>query len=70
MATKSFDAALNFLPESKAVHKGRGMFGVLKAIVESFEEGRQAEAMYRDLVAHGVKHEDAARRVFANSTKH
>ena len=69
MATKSFDAALDFLPEVKAAHKGPGLFSVLKTIVEAFGEGRYAEAKYRDLVAHGVSHEVAARKVFETVTK-
>lgn len=70
MATKSFDAALDFLPETKAVRKGPGLFKVLKAVVEAFEEGRQAEARYRELVARGIRHEDAARKVFDIVAKH
>lgn len=64
MATKSFDTALDFLPEVKSVRSGPGLFSVLKAMVEAFGEGRQAESEYRELVARGVRHEDAARHVF------
>ncbi len=69
MATKSFDSALDFLPEQKA--RGEvGFFGLVRAVLEAFEEGRVAEAKYRDLVAHGVSHEDAARKVFEGPLKH
>ena len=73
MATKSFDTALDFLPEAKSVRNGAGamgVMGVLKAVVEAFDEGRTAEARYHDLVARGVSHEAAARKVFEISTKH
>lgn len=70
MATKSFDAALDFLPETKSAGKVQCILGVIKAVYEAFEEGREAEAKYRDLVARGTSHEVAARMVLSGATKH
>ena len=70
MATKSFDAGLDFLPETKSVRKGQGILGMLKVVYEAFEEGREAEAKYCDLVARGTSHAVAARMVLAGANKH
>lgn len=64
MSTKSYDAALDFLPAAKASNGGPRLVSLLKAVVEAFEEGLSAEARYKDLVAHGVSHDEAARKVF------
>jgi hypothetical protein len=69
MATKSFDAALDFMPEAKASKRASGFLSTLKVVYEAFEEGRVAEARYHALVAHGVPHDVAARRVFLEQAK-
>lgn len=64
MTTNSYDTALDFLPEAKTVETGPRGMALLKAIFEAFAEARTAESRYRDLLARGVSHEQAAREVF------
>lgn len=69
MATKSYDAALDFLPEAQVAKTGPRGLSLLKKVFEAFEEGRCAEANYRALVARGVPHAEAARKVLQTSYK-
>ena len=69
MATKSFDAGLEFISPSKIDNRGAGWLGMFRTVFEAFEEGRDAEAKYRELVARGMGHEAAARAVFAGTYK-
>lgn len=63
MSTKAFNSALDFLPAAKPSKGGPGVFGLLKTILEAFEEGRTAQVEYRKLIARGMTHEQAARKV-------
>jgi hypothetical protein len=69
MTTKSYDAALDFMPEAKAAKGNPRSVSLLRTLIEAFEEGRAAEADYRALVARGVPHAQAARRVLEASYK-
>jgi len=64
MTTKPLGAELNFLSPTRSKNGGPNFLSILKAIVESFSEGRTAEARYREHVARGLSHEQAARKVF------
>ena len=64
MTSKSFDTALDFLPETKVGKRGPRLFSMFNTLIEAFEEARAAESQYRELVAHGMPHEQAARKVF------
>ena len=63
MSTKAFGATLNYLPAAKTGNGGPGLLGLLKTIVQAFEEGRAAQIDYQRLLARGMSQEQAAREV-------
>lgn len=67
MTTKSYDDALDFMPETRT--RGPRLLSTLKVLVEAFKEGREAEARYHELIARGVAHDEAARAVFERTYK-
>lgn len=64
MSTKSFESALDFMPDT---HSGKGgaSRNVFKLILEAFNEGREAEATYRREIARGTHPAKAAAKAFS-----
>ena len=69
---RSFDDALDFLPEQKRGLKGRlhavghAVHLTWDALIESYAASRR----YRELVRHGMSHEKAATAVFSDHYRH
>jgi hypothetical protein len=63
-AISSYDNALDFLP-GRAKNKSRALLSTVRLIAEAMREGHAAARRYRDLTAHGMPHDKAAARVFA-----
>lgn len=65
MSTKTYDNALDFLPEVKTRNGGK-FRSTLKLIAQALREGRDAEANYKREIARGTEPSKAAAKVFAN----
>ncbi len=61
----SYDDALDFLPRAEARPKRPRFLAKIRLILEAMREGHLAARRYRELTAHGVPHDEAARRVFS-----
>jgi hypothetical protein len=61
----SYDDALDFLPKAKTAPKRPNFLAKVRLILEAMREGHAAARRYRELTAHGVPHDEAARRVFS-----
>ena len=62
----SYDDALDFLPKAKTAPKRPNFLAKVRLILEAMREGHTAARRYRELTAHGVPHDEAARRVFSD----
>jgi hypothetical protein len=60
----SYDDALDFLPKAKTAPKRPNLLSKVRLILDALREGHAAARRYRELTAHGVPHDEAARRVF------
>jgi hypothetical protein len=62
----SYDDALDFLPKAgTAPNKRPNFLARVRLVLEAMREGHAAARRYRELTAHGVPHDEAARRVFS-----
>ena len=61
----SYDDALDFLPKAKTAPNRPNFLAKVRLILEAMREGHAAARRYRELTAHGVPHDEAARRVFS-----
>lgn len=65
--SKSFNSALDFMPEAKTGHGG--FWNSLNLLLEAIADGRRAESDYRRLTASGVDPSTAAGIVFNQTYK-
>lgn len=73
MATRSYDSALDFLPDVAAkTAPGRpsGLVGSLKAFFAAIDDGLEAQHAYKVLTARGMPTADAAQAAFRDHLKH
>jgi hypothetical protein len=61
----SYDDALDFVPKAKTAPKRPKFLAKVRLVLEAMREGHTAARRYRELTAHGVPHDEAARRVFS-----
>lgn len=63
MSTKTYDDALDFLPQGKTGNGGK-FLSTLKLIAQALREGRNAEANYKREIARGTEPSKAAAKAF------
>lgn len=63
MSTKTYDSALDFMPERKRVAQGGFLRGILAGLA-AIREGIDCAGEYKELTNRGMPSDAAARKVF------
>lgn len=71
MKTKTYNSALNFLPEAKPVKTGRpeGLVATLRKFFAAIDAGLEAQQAYKKHTAHGMPSAAAAAAAFREHLK-